>query len=129
LGTSEPGGRLPFVVPCNEADLPPYDKNATTVTYDRWHGQRLLDRDGKAPAYPLGFGLTYTSFTVDEVEVLLDSDAAILDVRATVRTPAHGPAATSFRSTRARRRRSGRASNDSWSGSRGSTAHGASECL
>jgi beta-glucosidase len=84
LGTSEPGGRLPFVVPCNEADLPPYDKNATTVTYDRWHGQRLLDRDGKAPAYPLGFGLTYTSFTVDEVEVLLDSDAAILDVRATV---------------------------------------------
>jgi len=84
LGTSEPGGRLPFVVPCNEADLPPYDKNATTVTYDRWHGQRLLDRDGKAPAYPLGFGLTYTSFTIDDVEVLLDSDAAILDVRATV---------------------------------------------
>jgi len=84
LGTSEPGGRLPFVVPCNEADLPPYDKNATTVTYDRWHGQRLLDRDGKAPAYPLGFGLTYTSFTIDDVEVLLDSDAAILDIRATV---------------------------------------------
>jgi len=84
LGTSEPGGRLPFVVPCNEADLPPYDKNATTVTYDRWHGQRLLDRDGKAPAYPLGFGLTYTSFILDDVEVLLDSDAAILDVRATV---------------------------------------------
>jgi len=84
LGTSEPGGRLPFVVPRDEADLPPYDKNATTVTYDRWHGQRLLDRDGKAPAYPLGFGLTYTSFTVDDVEVLLDSDAAILDVRATV---------------------------------------------
>ena len=84
LGTSEPGGRLPFVVPRSEADLPPYDKNATTVAYDRWHGQRLLDRDGKAPAYPLGFGLTYTSFTVDDVEVLLDSDAAILDVRATV---------------------------------------------
>jgi beta-glucosidase len=84
LGTSEPGGRLPFVVPRNEAHLPPFDKHATTVTYDRWYGQRLLDRDGKAPAYPLGFGLSYTSFTIDDVEVLLDGDTAALDVRATV---------------------------------------------
>jgi beta-glucosidase len=84
LGTSEPGGRLPFVIPRNEADLPPFDKNAATVTYDRWHGQRLLDRDGKAAAYPLGFGLSYTSFTIDGVEALLDGDTATLDVRATV---------------------------------------------
>jgi beta-glucosidase len=84
LGTSEPGGRLPFVVPRDEADLPPFDKHATTVTYDRWYGQRLLDRDGRAAAYPLGFGLSYTSFTVDEVEVVLDREAATLDVRATV---------------------------------------------
>ena len=26
LGTAEPGGRLPFVVPRDEADLPPFDK-------------------------------------------------------------------------------------------------------
>ena len=54
------------------------------MTYGRWHGQRLLDRDGKAPAYPLGFGLSYTSFAIDGVEVLLDSDTATLVVRATV---------------------------------------------
>jgi beta-glucosidase len=84
LGTSEPGGRLPFVVPRDEADLPPFDKHATTVTYDRWHGQRLLDRDGRAAAYPLGFGLSYTSFTIGEVQVVLDREAATLDVRATV---------------------------------------------
>ena len=84
LGRSEPSGRLPFTVPRDEADLPRFDKNATTVTYDRWHGQRLLDRDGKQAAYPLGFGLAYTSFVIDDVQVALDRDAGALQIRATV---------------------------------------------
>jgi beta-glucosidase len=84
LGTTEPSGRLPFTVPRDEADLPPFDKNATMVTYNRWHGQRLLDRDGKQAAYPLGFGLAYTSFTIDDVQVALDPNGELLQVSATV---------------------------------------------
>ena len=91
LGTNEPSGRLPFTVPRDEADLPPFDKNATVVTYDRWHGQRLLDRDGKQAAYPLGFGLGYTSFTVDDVQVTLDQDAPMLQVRAVVQNTGSRP--------------------------------------
>ena len=85
LGTTEPGGRLPFTVPRDEADLPPFDKSATTVTYDRWHGQRRLDRDGKSAAYPLGFGLSYTSVTVEEVSVTHDRGAAVLQIRAALK--------------------------------------------
>jgi beta-glucosidase len=69
LGRSEPGGRLPCVLPRDEADLPPFDRTATEVVYDRWHGQRRLDRDGVPAAYPLGFGLSYTSFGIEQVEV------------------------------------------------------------
>lgn len=79
LGTAEPGGRLPFVIPRDAADLPPFDKDATAVTYDRWHGQRRLDRDGVAAAFPLGFGLSYTSFGIEDVSV-----STGVEVRATV---------------------------------------------
>jgi beta-glucosidase len=82
LGAREPGGRLPFAVPRDAADLPPFDKDAATVTYDRWHGQRLLDRTGTAAAYPLGFGLSYTSFAVGDIAAAVDGD--VLSVRAAV---------------------------------------------
>ena len=52
------------------------------MTYDRWHGQRLLDRTGTAAAYPLGFGLSYTSFAVSDVSASVAGD--VLTVRAAV---------------------------------------------
>jgi beta-glucosidase len=68
-GAAEPGGRLPFAVPTDPAHLPPFEPGARRVRYDRWWGQRLLDRDGHAAAYPLGFGLGYTTFAVEDVRV------------------------------------------------------------
>jgi beta-glucosidase len=84
LGRSEPGGRLPFAVPREEADLPAFDKDATRVEYDRWYGQRRLYRDGKPAAYPLGFGLSYSSFTIDDVSVVRATATKALQVRARV---------------------------------------------
>ena len=42
---------------------------ATAITYDKWFGQRLLDRDGHAAAFPLGFGLSYTEFALSDLWV------------------------------------------------------------
>ncbi len=63
-GVQEPGGRLPFVIPAEEAHLPYFDADATRITYDAWWGQRMLDRDGNAAAFRFGHGLGYTSFSV-----------------------------------------------------------------
>jgi beta-glucosidase len=77
IGRAEPGGRLPFAVPRDEAHLPPFDRAASRVVYDRWHGQRRLDRDGVDAAHPLGFGLSYTSFAIGEVDARCGADGGV----------------------------------------------------
>ena len=69
LGAAEPGGRLPFAVPVDEADLVDFDKDATEAIYGLLHGQWHLDANGIAPHLPYGFGLGYTEFELADSRV------------------------------------------------------------
>ncbi|MCA2219171.1 beta-glucosidase family protein [Jidongwangia harbinensis] len=69
FGDVDAAGRLPFSIPVTEDHLPPFDRDATAVTYDKWFGQRLLDRDGHRAAFPLGFGLSYTGFALADPQL------------------------------------------------------------
>jgi beta-glucosidase len=69
LGQANPSGRLPCTFPVRMEDLPYFDRKATEITYDLWHGYRKLERDGAAPAFPFGFGLSYTSFHYSDLQL------------------------------------------------------------
>jgi len=66
-GKRNPSGRLPFSIPKSESHLPFFDKDAKAITYDLWHGYRKLQRDNVDPAFPFGFGLSYTEYAINAV--------------------------------------------------------------
>lgn len=68
-GAANPSGRLPWSMPRIEAHLPPFDADANEVVYDKWFGQRRLDRMGVLAEYPLGYGISYTRFELDGARV------------------------------------------------------------
>ncbi len=75
-GVAEPGGRLPFAIPVDGADLVDFDRTATTATYGLLHGQWHLDATGAATHLPFGWGLGYT--TVELADPRVEGDALVV---------------------------------------------------
>lgn len=62
-----PSGKLPFTVPKAESDLPPFNSFDSVVSYGYYHGYSLFDKEQKAPRYPFGYGLSYTTFDISQL--------------------------------------------------------------
>ncbi len=77
FGRANPSGKLPCVFPASPDLLPPFDPEADSVDYGYWHGYRLLEHEGCAPAFPFGFGLSYTAF--EYTGLTLEDDVVPLD--------------------------------------------------
>jgi beta-glucosidase len=82
FGDVDPGGRLPATFPRSEADLPTagdprkYPGVAERVDYLEGVlvGYRWYDAKKKDPAFPFGFGLSYTSFRYDKLRAKPSKD-------------------------------------------------------
>ncbi len=86
FGKSSPGGRLPATFPAAESQIPDYGDSAAypgignQVQYSEGLlvGYRWYDAKRETPAYPFGFGLSYTTFRFSKLRVRRGSGGRLL---------------------------------------------------
>lgn len=69
FGDVTPSGKLTTTVPGDPSWLPPFTPMAPSIEYGYYHGYTLADKKGIEPAFPFGFGLSYTRFTCANLQV------------------------------------------------------------
>jgi beta-glucosidase len=92
-GKLNPGGKLPLTVPRGDEQLRDWDRTDFRGSFRDGFGYRRYDSLGLEPAFPFGFGLSYTSFAIDRLEVRepAGSDRVEATVRVRVRNTGDAP--------------------------------------
>ncbi|MBK6273505.1 MAG: glycoside hydrolase family 3 C-terminal domain-containing protein [Saprospirales bacterium] len=69
FGKVNPSGKLPFTIPANFSQLPVFPSLPKTIEYGYFHGYTLIDELNETPAFPFGFGLSYTTFQYTDAQL------------------------------------------------------------
>ncbi len=90
FGRANPSGKLPVSIYQYEQDLPYFDLQVESIRYGFYHGYFAADRYGCKVCYPFGFGLSYTRFTLSDVQAWRDDGAINAEATLTNAGPYEG---------------------------------------
>lgn len=96
FGDVNPSGKLPYVVPVRESDLPQVDWRTKHQHYDYYHGYARLEKRGIAPSLPYGFGLSYTTFAYHSAQFRVEGEEVVAACDVTNTGPRDGDEVTQF---------------------------------
>ena len=85
-GKVNPSGKLPFTIARDEADYPPIigiGQKPYEIEYGYYHGYTLFDKEGIQPAYPFGFGLSYTTFSIENLNAVNEGGSVKVNIDVT----------------------------------------------
>ena len=77
FGKVNPSGKLPFTIPKDAAHLPHFEIDIDEIEYGYYHGYTLMEKENIEPAFPFGFGLSYTEFSYNNIRVELTEEKII----------------------------------------------------
>ncbi len=80
FGDVNPSGKLPFTIPQDPGHLPYFSNTDPEITYDLYHGYSYLEKHGYTPAYPFGFGLSYTTWEYGEPQLHRQNNDVVVTV-------------------------------------------------
>nr|WP_245805391.1 fibronectin type III-like domain-contianing protein [Amycolatopsis australiensis] len=94
FGDVDPSAKLPITFPAADADTPantpaqfPGTGGVATYSEGLQIGYRWFDAQGRAPLFPFGYGLSYTTFAFSDLSVRSTGDGATASF--TVRNTGH----------------------------------------
>jgi len=80
FGAVNPSGKLPFTIPTDPAHLPIFDIYIDEIEYGYYHGYTLMEKERREPAFPFGFGLSYTDYNYKNIRVESTEEKIIVSV-------------------------------------------------
>jgi len=80
FGKVNPSGKLPITIPKDPAQLPYFKIDVDEIEYGYYHGYTLMEKENIEPAFPFGFGLSYTKYSYKNIRVELTDKKIIVSV-------------------------------------------------